>query len=700
VKHDEKLFLKLLPEVYAERDGEDGPQKDALRGLMQVLSEPAEKLNQNVQQLYDDMFIETCADWVVPYIGDLLGVRGLHTLSGDIASMRAWIANTLNYRRRKGTHYAIGLLAEDVSGYGAVAGEMFERLGWNQHLDHLRDQSEFVDFRNINQLELVDTILDTTTKTVEVRRVNNGRGKYNIQNVALGLWRLHAYPLTNVRCQPRAGNPGEYFMDPLGRDVPLFNSPERDNPGLANEIRLPKALRRLPLFEDIEEIRAAGTSAGSAYFDSQPVFAIRVRGAADIPADKILICNLETWQDIPAGYDVGIDPLNGRVKFLVNTGHPKEVFVDYSYGGVSDIGGGPYDRNESVAEIMPDKPQWYRVVSTDPALTGQLHLRTTLKDAIDDWNGLTNQDDGLIVVLDSDTYSHTAVQAINLKSNGHLMIVSALWPAPTGPRDYALINATDVRPTIIGDFDITGTAGPTSQNPGRLTLSGLQIHGQLKVSNGNLGGLEIEDCTLTKAGSGLRIEGASGAKNRNLELLLKRVFLPNIEVIPTVAAIELTDGIIEGKVDAIQSPANIVTSTIGDTVHVRRLDASDCIFNQRVTVERTQEGCVRFCYLPPLSKVPRPYRCQPEYAIQQNPTVSPDRIRSRVTPNYVSVTLGNPAYRQLTTATATEILTGASNGCEMGVYNRELQQYRLSNLSTTLNDYMRLGMEFGFFFEN
>ena len=701
--HDEKLFLKLLPEVYSERDGDDGP----LRGLLQVLSGPAEELNKNIQQLYDDLFIETCADWVVPYIGDLLGVRGLHSMSGDVGSMRAWVANTLDYRRRKGTHYAIGLLAEDVSRYGVVASEMFEQLGWNQHLDHLRDQSQFLDIRNINRLELLDSTLDTSTRTVEVRSVNKGKGKYNVPNIAVGLWRLKSYPLSGIRCTHRPGNPGQYFVDPLERDIPLFNSPELGEKSQVNEVKLPKALRRLPVYEDIEQLRdslVTGAPYTSTYFDTQPVFAIRELGQPAIPADRIFVCNLETWQAIPAGYDLGIDPYNGRISFQVTTGHPKPIYADYSYGFVSDIGSGPYDRSESFNRMKPDLPSWYRVVSTDASLTGQQGLKLSLSDAISDWNADTSARDGLIVILDSESYVHSGVQTITIHDDSHLMIVSAQWPAPSpspnDPRDYSLINPTDLRPTIIGSFEIQGTSLSTSKTQGRLSLSGLLVHGGIKVVNGNLGGLEIEDVTLSDLSKSLEVSGAASNRNNNLELLFKRVICPEINISTPASTLDLEDCIVEKNLNASPTPTLLNKCTIGGTVDVRTLEASDCIFNKNVNVQRSQVGCVRFCYVPQGSKVPKAFKCQPDYAIELNPTVNPDRVRSRVTPSYVSVILGQPAYRQLSNATAIEVLAGASNGCEMGAYNRELQQYRLTNLSTTLTDYMRLGMEFGFFFEN
>ena len=52
-------------------------------------------LEENVEQLYDDQFIETCADWVAPYIGDLIGYRPLHGVAPTVASPRAEVANTI-----------------------------------------------------------------------------------------------------------------------------------------------------------------------------------------------------------------------------------------------------------------------------------------------------------------------------------------------------------------------------------------------------------------------------------------------------------------------------------------------------------------------------------------------------------------------------------------------------------------------------
>ena len=64
-----------------------------------------------------------CADWVVPYIGDLIGYQSLHQSVPGIASPRAEVAHTIALRRRKGTATVLEQLARDVTGWDALLGD-------------------------------------------------------------------------------------------------------------------------------------------------------------------------------------------------------------------------------------------------------------------------------------------------------------------------------------------------------------------------------------------------------------------------------------------------------------------------------------------------------------------------------------------------------------------------------------------------
>ena len=130
-----RLF-DLLPAVYRIRDR---GQSDPLRALLAVIGREVDRVEGDIGALYDNWFIETCHAWVVPYIGDLLGVRGLATTSGDgTFSPRAYVANTLAYRRRKGTAAVLEQLARDLTGWPARAVEFFARLATTQHVNHVR----------------------------------------------------------------------------------------------------------------------------------------------------------------------------------------------------------------------------------------------------------------------------------------------------------------------------------------------------------------------------------------------------------------------------------------------------------------------------------------------------------------------------------------------------------------------------------
>ena len=91
---EEAIRRQLLLELKRRAGG-------PLRALLSIVAEQAAVLEDNLDQLYDDLFIETCADWVVPYIGDLVGARGIFVFPGARFSQRAFVANTMTYRRRK-----------------------------------------------------------------------------------------------------------------------------------------------------------------------------------------------------------------------------------------------------------------------------------------------------------------------------------------------------------------------------------------------------------------------------------------------------------------------------------------------------------------------------------------------------------------------------------------------------------------------
>ena len=71
---------------------------------------------------------------------------------------------------------------------------------------------------------------------------------------------------------------------------------------------------------------------------------------------------------------------------------------------------------------------------------------------------------------------------------------------------------------------------------------------------------------------------------------------------------------------------------------------------------------------------------------------------ARLTPQFTTVTYGQPGYAQLSLACAQEISTGAEDGSEMGAFDFLKQPQRVANLGVALEEYQRFGLEAGTFY--
>ena len=112
-------LLELLPAIHRIRDAEvaerAGLERGPLQDLMTIIAEQMALMEENIEQSYDDLFIETCVDWLTPYIGDVIGYQSLHGKVPNVASPRAEVAHTIALRRRKGTAVVLEQLARDVT---------------------------------------------------------------------------------------------------------------------------------------------------------------------------------------------------------------------------------------------------------------------------------------------------------------------------------------------------------------------------------------------------------------------------------------------------------------------------------------------------------------------------------------------------------------------------------------------------------
>ncbi|MBW4670825.1 MAG: hypothetical protein KME60_26225 [Cyanomargarita calcarea GSE-NOS-MK-12-04C] len=380
--NEERLY-NLLPAIYRIRDESQG---STLRALLNVIENELQIVESDIDNLYDNWFIETCDEWVVPYIGDLLAVNLYAEKSRTYGQeRRAYIANTLAYRARKGTAPVLEQLVVDITGWRSRVVEFFKLLSTTQNLNHLRPTNGFVDLRRSSQAERLGTPFEQAAAyTVQLGNVNNQSGKYNIPNIGIFVWRLKSYPIergtafliksADPKTQGRC-----YTFNPLGDDIPLFNQPQTETEitSLADENNVPAPLRREALNSD--------------YLNLNPVLQVFLNGQPKpILPEKILFRNLNKWE-IPANneqngktYQVIVDPEKGRLAFLTET-VPESVEVSYSYGFNGDIGGGPYDRSESIASITPSsisRIKWDVEEAGERGRQGEGGTRRTLQNSL------------------------------------------------------------------------------------------------------------------------------------------------------------------------------------------------------------------------------------------------------------------------------------------------------------------------------
>ncbi|MGH7232285.1 MAG: hypothetical protein ACREJU_13140 [Nitrospiraceae bacterium] len=676
-----RLF-NLLPAVYRLRDSAQG---DPLRALLAVIEREVDRVEGDIARLYDNWFIETCDEWVVPYIGDLLGVRGLLTAKGGTFSRRGYVANTLAYRRGKGTATVLEQLARDLTGWPARAVEFFERLATTQHVNHVRlDAPATVDIRSAYAMQLVSTPFEIATHTAEVRHIDNARGAYNIPYVGLFLWRLQSYVLTDVTA--RKVDAKRFTFDPLGGNLPLFNVPETETglTHLAEPINVPMPLSRLRLHHDLERY----------YGSEEEVDSLLLKvGAAAQTTSQIVACDLSDagggdWaHDAPAG-KIAVDPQLGRIAFA--DAPSDDVGVSFAYGFGGDLGGGPYDRRASLTDALKAGTTWQVGVMRNPP-PSQTQIKSTLTDAVKEWNQQAPGARGMIVLMDSRTYEEdltTAQTRINIPASSRLIIAAAQWPEeetddPLQPkaRVTGRLVPKGVRPHLKGTIEITGTAPTNSATLGRLILNGLLIEGDLSVVAGNLGDLQVAHCTLPPDATTFTCKS-----NPDLAVAFTRSICGDLKPGRSARSLHLVDCLVDGGIEA--RALTIESSTIFGKTNAQTLEASNAIFVDRVQVERRQVGCVRFSYLPLESQAPRRFQCQP----------ADDTAAETIVPQFGSTTLGEPSYGMLATTCPPEIGSGAEDEGEMGAWHFLHAPQRVRNLRLALNEYLRFGLEAGIFF--
>jgi hypothetical protein len=498
-------LYERLPELYRQRDLEQTPLAP-LRGLVGAIDTVLQALAAQVGAQYDDLFIDSCADWVVAYLADLVGTSHL---KGDPWTLRADVARTVKNRRRKGTLGAVESQVHALSGWAVRAIELRERMAWNQPLNHLRPDvgggSPFVRapynqmtrpvrggtaaLRSPAWLSFIGSPFDPFARVADVKPPlvlldpPVGYAAPNLPNLGVFLWRLADYQTPVSRpspplapwnaVEPIPAAPGaaafavRFELHPQGEPIVLFNTfryaADAEPPNLATIDAVPGPMPMARL--------TTGDPAGNpdAYVRVETDAATPSEPADDAPGLVLHLpavpfagiawtfrgAELCAWE---AGlfpplrpFEIAVDPQHGRVVFGV-TGASSAAFADPLAAGlrVSATTGAVGARRKDGSVGAQPLPRVFDPLPSGAAFVAVDGVTTTLADAL---ANLAARTQPLVVeIVNSDTHELDLGSVAGAGSVGGVFSLRLPQPQPDvgGARPWPLTirAASGERPII------------------------------------------------------------------------------------------------------------------------------------------------------------------------------------------------------------------------------------------------------------
>ncbi len=712
----ERLY-GLLPEILRYSDAEVG---QGLRAFLAVFDQECAAIERGIAALYDDWFVETCEEWVLPYIGDLVGVR--RSSLAHAPTSRAFVGRSLHYRRRKGTPDALAGAASDATGWPALAVPSFPLLAATQSmLDPHPDRGGTVDLRRLvagagGQLSRFGGPFDTIQRNVQVCAgalfsdmlsisLSGDRSRYSLERIGLFFWRLASFPVTRAAARPVAA--GTYTFHPFGIDAPLFNPPRRRE-GRPHEALLPTPLDAATLNAEAAAL-ARKNGAEDGFLSPEPAVEIGVRYAGTIgavqriPPQAMLFCDLSSWSPPPTSVplpegngeraiQVAIDPALGRIAFPKGI-EVERLEVSYAYAFSADLGGGPYARPVEAGE----RADWRAEVgalssenrpATELGREADVQCFTSLAEAIAAWNDAAQGSEeapakrfGHIRIASDDLYDLSAATPLSID----------LATSDGLGRRLEIVAASGERPCLAGNLLVRGPApeGNSQEPSAALLLDGLWIDGAIILS-GDLSALTLAHCTVRPTRR--TALAFTGTAPKSLEVAIRSSLVGAIRLPAQGCRLDVTDSIVDaaggptaiggslGPTTLTDPPgpnSRLTRSTIFGQVHLTELTfATDTLFVDKVVVERRTQGLVRRSYLPSGSTTP--------HRESQLPDGTPP-------PTFTSRIYGQPGYAQLGPDCPHPISRGRYG--ELGAFHSLRQPARLALLPEIAAEFLPWGLE-------
>jgi hypothetical protein len=702
-----------LDELLAK--GARGP----LQSLLMVIDEQLSAFAEDLDQLYDDQFIETCAPWVITYIGDLIGYQSIHGITASVDNPRSEVANTISMRRRKGTVLVLEQLARDVTGWGAHAVEFFQLLGDTQYMKHVRSWNfHSPNVRSWEPRLYRNSGFSKMTHKVDVRALGMpGPPRYDIQNIGIYLWSLGAYGITEGTPAASLSNgPGNaicYRFNSLGMDMPLFHaaiSQGEQITAAASPANVPDWLPRVVLCADMQK------GVGSNYYGQGASLALYLNNQLLNPY-QIQVANLSgaegSWNNSPSTnsfYAALVDPELGRIALPPPApgGTAPKLAVSYHYGFNAEMGGGEYARGDGFtvtnqASIFPYPD------------TAAIPRYSTLQQALNFVVGQLGVEGQVALEIESsETFTVMTAGALSVD-----------LPAGTTVEFRA---RDGCRPTLMldGELSVTGDAGSTFLINGLLIAAGLGmspggaasaalVHVPASRPTGGANLLSELNLAHTTLLPGWSVKTTGGpvdpttpgliAEPLGVQVVAERSILGAIRA-PEFATVNLADSIVDATDRGLVAyaaldgqsgggPLTLQGCTVVGKVHAQALTlVSDSIiwavasdkWVSGLIADRLQVGCVRFSFLPVNAVIPRHFEC-----VMQ--------ALAAPAPIFFSLRYGHPGYLKMLACTDATIRRGADDGGEMGAFHFVLAPQRESDLAIRLQEYVPVGLNFGLVYQ-
>jgi hypothetical protein len=553
VSRSPEWLYELLPAFVRVADYYQG---EPLRTLMSVLEMEYQAVESDLDQLYENWFVETCEEWVLPYLGDLLGLRGLSGARPEVFSLRGRVGNAIAERRRKGTILGLAAAVRDGTGWAPHVVRYRDRVArsWSVEDGGAGGQAAArnLDLRRMPIARPAAPALDgpfwgaARTASVsgtapEAAALTGGSprpGRFTSVTLGIYLWRLQLYPVHRGAAR-RLPSPGARFTaSPFGIDQPLFwmrpasatddgagGEAAGAGEGTAGEAAagapggvwsdgagVPEPLGRAQLAAALaraarrdEMSSGSGGSgglvgAGEPSAEEPPLRVFVSPGAGEpfveVPPAAMVAADLGGWLPPPGGARLAVDPERGRLLFAGDR-PAREVRVSFAYGASGDLGGGSYPRRSS-GPLDTGRGRWEGVVSRDAP-----------PEAIPAAGPFTRPGEELIELYRSLEQALAAwIEAVATRPPGPgetidarvRILDSAIYDVgalplslPPGCRRLVIEAGAGACPCLVGDLSLRAMAGADDERPD-VVLSGLWIDGRV-LAGGPLR-LTVDHCTL------------------------------------------------------------------------------------------------------------------------------------------------------------------------------------------------------------